>query len=200
MTETILALVPVYGLALIALATFLSCLALPIPSSLIMLSAGGFAAAGDLVLWQTGAAALAGAVAGDQVGFRIGRLGAGVVSGRALDPGRAALMGKATAYLRDRGAWAVFLSRWLISPLGPYVNFTGGAARLDWSRFTRAAVAGEFVWVAIYVGLGATFADDILALADLLGSASGLLASLVVAGGLGLWLRAALRNRRTAAG
>lgn len=199
MTETVLALVPVYGLALIALATFLSCLALPIPSSLIMLSAGGFAAAGDLVLWQTGAAALAGAVAGDQVGFRIGRLGAGVVSGRALDPGRAALMGKATAYLRDRGAWAVFLSRWLISPLGPYVNFAGGAARLDWSRFTRAAVAGEFVWVAIYVGLGATFADDILALADLLGSASGLLASLVVAGGLGLWLRAALRNRRTAA-
>jgi membrane-associated protein len=64
MTETILALVPVYGLALIALATFLSCLALPIPSSLIMLSAGGFGAAGDLVLWQAGAAALAGAVAG----------------------------------------------------------------------------------------------------------------------------------------
>jgi hypothetical protein len=46
MTETILALVPVYGLALIALATFLSCLALPIPSSLIMLSAGGFGAGG----------------------------------------------------------------------------------------------------------------------------------------------------------
>ncbi len=40
MTETILALVPVYGLALIAVATFLSCLAVPMPASLVMLSAG----------------------------------------------------------------------------------------------------------------------------------------------------------------
>ena len=38
MIETILALVPTYGLLLVALGTFLSCLALPVPSSLIMLS------------------------------------------------------------------------------------------------------------------------------------------------------------------
>jgi membrane-associated protein len=196
MTEAILALVPVYGLALIALATFLSCLALPIPSSLIMLSAGGFAAAGDLVLWQAGAAALAGAVAGDQLGYRLGRIGQRLLAGRTLPPKRAALMDKATGYLRDRGAWAVFFSRWLVSPLGPYVNFAAGAARLDRAAFTRAGIAGEVVWVTIYVGLGAAFADDILALADILGSASGLLAALAVAGALVLWLRAALRNRR----
>jgi membrane protein DedA with SNARE-associated domain len=195
MTEAILALVPVYGLALIAAATFLSCLALPIPSSLIMLSAGGFAAAGDLVLWQAGAAALAGAVLGDQAGYQIGRLGGRLVAGRTPSPKRAALMAKATAYLRDRGAWAVFLSRWLVSPLGPYVNFAGGAAHVPWARFTRAGIAGEVIWVAVYVGLGAAFADDILALADLLGSASGLLAALAVAGALALWLRAALRQR-----
>jgi membrane-associated protein len=112
-----------------------------------------------------------------------------------MSPKRAALMDKAAGYLRDRGVWAVFFSRWLVSPLGPYVNFVGGAARLDWAGFTRAAIAGEVVWVTIYVGLGAAFADDILALADLLGSASGLLAALAVAGALMLWLRAALRNR-----
>ena len=194
MTEAILALVPVYGLALIALATFLSCLALPIPSSLIMLSAGGFGASGDLVLWQAGAAALAGAVAGDQLGYRIGQLGQRALAGRRMSPRRAALMEKAAGYLRDRGAWAVFISRWLVSPLGPYVNFVGGAARLGWAGFTRAAIAGELVWVTIYVGLGAAFADDILALADLLGSASGLLAALAVAGALMFWLRAALHN------
>jgi membrane protein DedA with SNARE-associated domain len=204
MTEAILALVPVYGLALIALATFLSCLALPIPSSLIMMSAGGFAAAGDLVLWQAAAAALGGAVAGDQAGYQMGRLGQRLMAGRSLSPRRAALTEKAAAYLRDKGAWAVFFSRWLVSPLGPYVNFAGGAARLDWTGFTRAGIAGELVWVTIYVGLGAAFADDILALADLLGSASGLMAALAVAAVLGFWLRAALRQRavidKTAAG
>ena len=74
-------------------------------------------------------------------------------------------------------------------------DFAGGAARLDWGRFTRAGIAGEAVWVALYVGLGAAFADDILALADLLGSVSGLLAAVAVAAALGLWLRAALRQR-----
>ncbi len=196
MTETILALVPVYGLVLIALGTLLSCLALPIPSSLIMLSAGGFAAAGDLVLWQAGAAALGGAVLGDQLGYQAGRLGGRLFSARKLSAGRTALMAQAGAYLQDKGSLAVFLSRWLFSPLGPYVNFVGGAAQLDWVRFTRAGVAGEAVWVTIYIGLGAVFADDILALADLLGSASGLLAALAMAGGLGLWLRAALRLRQ----
>lgn len=195
MTETILALVPAYGLALIAVATFLSCLALPIPASLVMLSAGGFGAAGDLVIWQTMAAALAGAVLGDQIGYQMGRIGARAFAGRPLPPKRAALMAKASGYLQDKGAAAVFFSRWLVSPLGPYVNFAGGAARLDWARFTRAGVAGETVWVTIYVGLGAVFADDILALADLLGSASGLLAALAVAVALMLWLRAALRQR-----
>jgi membrane protein DedA with SNARE-associated domain len=195
MTEAILALVPVYGLALIAVATFLSCLALPMPASLVMLSAGGFAAAGDLVLWQVAAAALLGAVLGDQAGYQLGRMGGRLMAARAPSPKRAALMARATAYLRDHGTWAVFLSRWLVSPLGPYVNFAGGAARLDRGRFTSAGVAGEAVWVALYVGLGAAFADDILALADLLGSASGLLAALAVAGALVLWLRAALRHR-----
>lgn len=195
MTEAIVALVPVYGLVLIALATFFSCLALPIPASLVMLSAGGFAAAGDLVLWQAAAAALGGAILGDQAGYQLGRAGGRLLAGRTVSPRRAALMGKATAYLQERGALAVFLSRWLLSPLGPYVNFAGGAARLDWMRFTRAGVAGEAVWVTLHVGLGAVFADDLVALADLMANASGLLAALAVAGVLAIWLRAALKHR-----
>ncbi|MEE4117545.1 MAG: VTT domain-containing protein [Paracoccaceae bacterium] len=195
MTETLLALVPVYGLGLVAVATFLSCLALPVPSSLVMLAAGGFAAAGDLVLWQVAGAALVGAVAGDQVGYRLGRVGGRLFAGRSLSPARARLMGQAADYLRTRGATAVFLSRWLFSPLGPYVNFAGGAAGLPLGAFTRAGVAGEAVWVALYVGLGAVFADDLLALADILGNASGLLAALAVTVALIFWLRAALRHR-----
>lgn len=195
MTETLLALVPLYGLGLIGLSTFLSCLAVPMPASIVMLSAGGFAAAGDLVLWQAGVAALAGAVAGDQLGYFLGRAGARMLSRQRVAPRQARLLGKAADALHIHGDWAVFFSRWLVSPLGPYVNFAGGAAHLGWGRFTGAAVAGEMVWVIGYVGLGAAFADDILALADLLGSASGLLAALVAALALGLWLRTALRHR-----
>jgi membrane protein DedA with SNARE-associated domain len=196
MTEALIALVPVWGIGLVAVATFLSCLALPVPSSLVMLAAGGFAASGDLALWQVALAALAGAVAGDQVGYRLGRIG-----GRLAARGAAAeVLGRARALLEARGPWAVFFSRWLVSPLGPYVNFAAGAARLPLARFTPAAIAGEIVWVAIYVGLGAAFSDRILALADILGSASGLLAALAIAALLGLRLRSALRQRHRETG
>lgn len=196
MTETLIALVPAYGVGLVALATFLSCLALPVPSSVIMLAAGGFAAAGDLVLWQVAGAALAGAVLGDQVGYQMGRVGRRYLSGSRLAPRRAKMLARARDLLRARGEMAVFLSRWLFSPLGPYVNFAGGAADLPRGRFTRAGVAGEAVWVTVYVGLGAAFADNLLALADILGNASGLLAALAVVGLLALWLQGSVRQRR----
>lgn len=201
MTDLALSLVPQYGLVLLALGSFLSCLALPVPTSLMMLSAGGFVAAGDLVAWQVVAAALGGAALGDQAGFRIGRAGGGLERRQRQDPhhadrSRARLMAQAVDLLRRHGMLAVFLSRWLVSPLGPYVNVAGGAAGLGWAPFTRAAIAGEVVWVALYVGLGAAFADDLLAMADLLSSASGLLVALAVMAGAGLWLRAALRQGR----
>jgi membrane protein DedA with SNARE-associated domain len=58
MIDALLAAVPTHGVWLVAAVTFLSCLALPMPASLVMLTAGGFAAAGDLDLWQVLGAAL----------------------------------------------------------------------------------------------------------------------------------------------
>ena len=75
MTDWLLALVPQYGVWLLAACTFLSCLGLPIPASILMLTAGGFVAAGDLSLTGNVAAALGGAVAGDQAGYFGGRWG-----------------------------------------------------------------------------------------------------------------------------
>ena len=57
MTETVFALVSSWGPWVIFASAFLSCLALPIPTSLMMLTGGAFAAAGDLALWQVVAAA-----------------------------------------------------------------------------------------------------------------------------------------------
>ena len=136
MTEWLLALVPQYGLWLIAVTTLCSCLALPFPASIIMLAAGGFAAAGDLVLWQVVAAAVGGAVAGDQIGYSAGRYGgAALVDRIAASPARGKVIAKARGVMQARGAIAVFLTRWLFSPLGPYVNVMSGAMRHSWAQF-----------------------------------------------------------------
>lgn len=192
MSSAYFAVIADWGVPVLALATFLSCLAVPVPTSLMMLAAGAFAASGDLSLASAALAAFAGAVLGDQAGFGLGRSGGQALSGWiARRPARALLMQRAGAGLARRGATAVFLSRWLFSPLGPYVNLLAGAARMNWGRFTLAGSAGEAVWVALYVGLGYAFGGQIAMIAELAANAVGLLTSAVLAAvfGLALWRR-----------
>ena len=189
MIDTGLALITSYGVGVLFITTFLSCLALPVPASLMMLAGGGFAASGDLVLSQTMAAAYCGAVLGDNAGYGIGRQGGARLSGWLNgSPGRAALRAKAEASLDKWGGVGVFLSRWLFSPLGPYVNIAAGLTALNWPRFAIAGALGELVWVGVYVGLGYGFADQMTAIGQILGNASGFLAAGLLTLFLGRWL------------
>lgn len=191
MTEWLLALVPQYGPWLLFAATFSSCVALPIPASILMLAGGGFVASGDLSLTGTGLAALTGAVAGDQTGYAVGRVGGADVVARIAT--KAPLIRKASDLLARRGGAAVFLSRWFVSALGPYVNVAAGATRQPWPRFTAWSVLGEAVWVALYVGLGFAFAGNIAAASAMAVNLLGMLAAGAVAAGLGAFLFAAAR-------
>ncbi len=193
-----MSLVVDYGGALLLIVTFLSCLAAPVPSSLLMLTGGGFVASGDLTLINAASAAYFGAILGDQTGFQIGRRAGPLIESKlAKAPKRAALQHKATGFIEHYGGAGVFLSRWLFSPLGPYVNFAAGAAGLNWIRFTVWASIGESVWVTIYIGLGFVFADRITGLADILSNASGFLAAGIVTVGLGFWLHMAAKQAKS---
>ncbi|EXL07903.1 DedA family protein [Aquamicrobium defluvii] len=169
MSEIAFGLVSAYGVVIILIATYLSCLAVPVPTSFVMLAGGAFAASGDLALVSVVLAALAGAVMGDQSGFHIGRFG-GVALATRLEskPQRAAVFGRARRFVDRWGVVGVFFSTWLISPLGPYVNLLAGATGMGWFKFTFWDTLGEAIWVAIYVGLGYGFASHIGQLAELL--------------------------------
>ena len=194
MTDTLLALVPTYGPWLMLVVTLLACLAVPIPASILMLTAGGFIASGDLPLTTTVGATLAGALLGDQIGYGLGRYGgAWLLAGLGH---QAAPLEKATAMLARRGGFAVFLTRWLFSPLGPYVNLAAGAARQPWPRFTAWEAAGECVWVGLYLGFGYAFTGNLEVASGIIFESLGLLAAGAVAIGLGLWLVSALRAER----
>ncbi len=189
MTDWLLALVPTYGLWLLAATTFCSCLALPFPASILMMTAGGFVAAGDLVLWETFAAAAAGGIAGDQVGYWAGRtIGTPLLTKLRNDPARDKLLGRAVSIMQKRGILAVFLTRWLFSPLGPWVNLTAGSTGYRWLYFTVAGISGEAVWAGLYVGMGFGFGGNIEAASDMLGSILGILAGGGAAVFLGVWL------------
>ncbi|MGI1663216.1 DedA family protein [Palleronia sp. KMU-117] len=196
MTELFFSLVSTYGALVIGVTTFLSCLALPIPSSFVMLAGGAFVASGDLTLLAVVGAAYAGAVIGDQAGYRAGRYGGQRLETRiAQVPARAALVARARAFVARWGAAGVFFSTWLVAPLGPWVNVAAGATGMGAVRFTFWDALGEAIWVAIYVGLGYAFAANIDALAGLLGNAVAAITAAAVAAGLGLLLLRAARTR-----
>jgi membrane-associated protein len=183
-SDALLGLVVGYGVAAVFVITFLSCLAVPVPSSLVMLAAGAFAASGDLDLAPVLAAAFLGAVIGDQTGFGVGRLGQARVAAALARPRRAEAAGRARAAIDRWGGPGIFLSRWLFSPLGPWVNLVAGAGGFAWPSFSLWGAAGEAVWVAIYVGLGFAFAGRITEIAALLGNSVGLLVAALVSAAL----------------
>ncbi len=183
-----LSAVPTYGPWLVALVTFLSCVGVPVPASMLMLAAGGFAAAGDLEVWQVAFAALLGAGVGDQTAYWAARKGGAPLVDRIATGAREQLLDRARAQVAARGTLAVFLTRWLISPLAPYANLIAGASRMRWLPFASAAVAGELVWVGVYVGAGYTFGDNLEAATEFAGSIVGFLAAGAIAAALGWWL------------
>lgn len=184
MTDFFFGLVATWGLIVVGASAYFSCLALPIPTFAVMLAGGAFAASGDLVLWQVLSVAYLAALAGDQTGFQLGRLG-----GKWLDkflatrPNRAALFARAQHVVDQWGGIGVFFSTWAAAPLGPWVNFAAGAARLNAIRFFVWDAIGEAIWVTGYVLLGYMFATRLDALTTLVSDWAWLLTavSLVIA-------------------
>jgi membrane protein DedA with SNARE-associated domain len=188
--------VATYGSIAVFVITFLSCLAVPVPASVIMLIGGAFAASGDLQLVKVALSAYAGAVIGDQVGFLLGRAGVGALERwAAARRSRAFLLGRARASIHRWGGLGVFFSRWFVSPLGPWVNFASGAGRMHWARFTAWGAAGEAMWVGLYVGLGYIFAESLPAVVEFTADFNGVILGGVVALALGGLLRMMHRRR-----
>ena len=191
-TDTLLALLPQYGLWMLLATTLLSCLALPVPASLLMVTAGVYAAIGDWGLPLAIGIALLGAIIGDQLGYYIGRLGGRKLmhSGQPHSK-RKRLIARARVLTHRYGVFGIFLSRWLVSPLGPYVNLMAGATHYCWWRFSLWAALGEVVWTTMYVSLGYVFAQQTTQLMDMIAVISNAILWLVVALALGrfLWWR-----------
>lgn len=195
MTEAFLALVPLYGLPFLAIVTTLSCLGLPAPVSVVMMLMGSLAVAGDFSPVTVIITALAAAIGGDQLGFFIGRAGGGPIMARiARKPSGRQALDKARHEIDRHGGTGVFFTRWLLAPLGPYVNLITGATGFSWARFTLFGALGEIVWVGLYVGLGMVFSDNVITIAELASDLSGFAVGAAVTLYLGWRLVKVLRN------
>jgi membrane-associated protein len=138
---------------------FLSCLLLPIPASLLILFTGALVAGGAMPVWVAFVAPWAGVVLGDQAGYWAGRSAAEPVQRLLARRGAASLVAVARARLRENAGATLFFSRWLITPIAPYVTVLAGAAGVGWVALTAHSLGGRAIWVMGYLTMGWLFAD-----------------------------------------
>ena len=185
-----------YGPPALGLALLVSALGVPLPGAMFLLAAGAFMRHGALSWSSVIPTAIIAVVAGDSIGYWVGRLGGTQVTRRLQ--GRS-VRRKAQSTFERRGGLAVWLTRFLLTPLALPVNLIAGSSYYPFSRFIWLVASGELLWIAIYAGLGYVSAESWELLNDLAGNLSGLLVGVVVLGvGSYLGLRG-LRKRTVAA-
>lgn len=148
MSDHLLALLPEYGGWLIAVSAFLSCMMVPVPTSVLLVAAGS----GHLSFLTLALAGASGAALGDFTAFLLARRMQPLLA--RLGPRTAAVLQRAQDFIARRGMMAVFLSRWLVSPLGPSTNYVAGAAGLSPARFLLASIPGEAIWAVLHLAVG----------------------------------------------
>jgi membrane-associated protein len=186
MSEQVLAALARYGLPALFVVVVIAAIGVPLPVTLLLIVTGSLAAQGVINIWWAIAVAAVGASAGDQIGYAIGHWG-----GKALVNKLAGMLGKADGLKQLEtkaarlGAAGIFFSRWLVTPLGPWVNFASGIANYSWLRFSVWDFLGETLCAALYICVGLAFSDRVQAVADVLGNLTWAAVGVVIAALLG---------------
>jgi membrane protein DedA with SNARE-associated domain len=170
LSETLLLAFSTYGLSALFVVTVMAAVGLPLPVTLLLIVVGSFVAQGDLNLLAVVALVSFAAVIGDQLGYAIGRWSGDRFVVRMTDRlGGAERMAQAAAAVARWGSLSVFLTRWLLTPLGPVLNLTCGITRFSYPTFLVWDILGETTWVLIYVLLGKFFSDRVEAISATMG-------------------------------
>jgi undecaprenyl-diphosphatase len=168
---------------------------LVVPGETAVLVGGVVAHGGGLPLWTVVATAVAGAAAGDQVGFLIGRRYGRAMLGRLPERfRRSGDVERALSLVRRRGPLAVVLGRWAAA-LRALVPGVAGMSGMTQGRFTVANVTGGALWATTVAVLGFAAGASYRALERRLGLGSEVLLAVVLVAFV-VWL---VRSRRAAA-
>ena len=195
MSDQLLAAVSQYGAPALFGIVAIAAIGIPLPITLLLIVAGSMISQGAMNLWWAIGAAGAGSILGDQVGYAIGRWGGpAIVTKLSSLFGRRASLEAMEVKAKAWGGPGIFFTRWLISPLGPWINLASGTAGYPWHRFLLWDSLGEITGAAVYISLGRYFSDRVMTLYGILGDFSWAIAGLLAAIILGYQLLTYLRR------
>jgi membrane-associated protein len=186
MLDQVLAAVTHYGSPALFGIVAIAAIGVPLPVTLLLIVTGSLVAQGVMDVWPAIAIAAAGSIAGDQMGYAVGRWGGKTLLARLSRMlGDAESIRKLDAQAKSWGGAGVFFSRWLVTPLGPWINLASGAADYSWLRFTLWDLLGEAFGAALFIGLGLLFSDRVQQVGAVSGDLAWAILGILVAAFLG---------------
>ncbi len=195
LNDLFLSLVIIYGAPMLAGALFMGALGIPVPGTLIVIASGAFIRQGVLDIYTTPFFGLGGAVVGDIAIYGLGRFARVWIEKRF---GHSTVWQNAEAYFRRRGGIAIYLTRWLFTPLAVPTNLIAGSSAYPFGKFLLFDISGEITWIVLYGSLGYAFGSQWELISTFISDFSGLLLGLAVLG-LGVYLIFRWRKQPTQA-
>ena len=157
-----------------------------LPGETAVLLGGVLAGTGRLSLTALLVVVVATAVVGDSVGYEVGRhFGPRLLASRPLQNHASRIEGAQT-FLRERGGWAVLLSR-LTAFLRAVMPGLAGSSRMPYGRFLLFNAVGGIIWGAGVVLLGYFAGNSYQQVEGVLGKASAVVIAVVVVAALVVW-------------
>jgi membrane protein DedA with SNARE-associated domain len=187
-----------YGLWVVALFVLVEDFGIPVPGETVLIAGAVFAGSGRLNIVAVGVVGFLAAVAGDNIGYAIGRFG-----GRALVErwGRYVFLtkerlDKAERFFGRHGGKIVVVARF-IEGLRQANGIIAGISGMRWLKFLACNALGAALWVGTWVSVGYFAGQHITAIYNAITNYSlyAAIAAVVIIAG---WLLFRLRKRRRA--
>jgi membrane protein DedA with SNARE-associated domain len=178
-----------YGYFVIFVPVMLETAGLPLPGETILLLSGVAASTGRIDPWIAIVVGSAAAIAGDNIGYAIGRYGGRRVVTRLAHIGKIEKsLAWGETFFAQHGGKTVFLARWIFG-LRIFGAWIAGMVHMPWRRFFLWNAAGGITWCATMIGLGYFFGHSLHVIEKVVGI--GGVVAVVVAAAIGLvfWRR-----------
>jgi membrane protein DedA with SNARE-associated domain len=144
-----------YGLWAIALLVLLEDFGIPVPGETVLIAGAIYAGSGRLNVVAVGLVGFAAAVAGDNIGYAIGRFGGRAVVERwgkyvFITPER---LDKAEVFFNKHGGKIITIARF-VEGLRQANGLIAGIIEMHWLKFVAYNALGAALWVATWVSVG----------------------------------------------
>ena len=172
MTELLLGLLLENTYLILTLGVFVGALGLPLPTTLLIIAAGAFAAQGFADFGIIVAIVAITAAIGDSIGYFLGgKIG---LFQHKLPKFAQKILNSGRSQFSGCSGRMIFLSRFLFTAIGTPINLLSGIYSCSYRRFIPFVTGGELVWAIEMTAIGYWFGANIEMVYEFIGNISAI--------------------------